>query len=142
MWRCLPLAVLVACSHADSAPPPPAAAPPPVAAPAPPVEPALDLSGKWECLWTDSDAQGSEMWMVMNDGESFNVTLTGRDPGGRYTGSVTGTVKNRALELAFKYMDGTRGTMKLVASKNGLILDGNSTRAKGGAVSHYGCSRA
>jgi hypothetical protein len=109
----------------------------PAAAPAD----ALDLSGKWECIWNVPGGSGAETWMLIQDGTAVRVTLTGKDPGGRYTGSMTGTATGRDVALAFEYHDKTKGTMQLKASANGKILDGDSTRAKGGTVSHYGCSR-
>ena len=55
---------------------------------------------------------------------------------------MKGTLTGRDLELSYKFNDGTRGTMKLKASANGKVLDGESTRAAAGArPQHYACSR-
>ncbi len=78
----------------------------------------------------------------MQDGASITITLRGTDPGGSYTGSMTGTIGGRSLALSYKYNDGTRGTMNLKASANGKVLDGESVRAADKATpQHYACSR-
>lgn len=77
----------------------------------------------------------------MQDGDSVTVTLRGSDPGGRYSGSMTGTISDRNLELTYKYHDGTRGKMSLRVSANGKVLDGESVRASAKArPQHYACS--
>jgi hypothetical protein len=116
-----------------------------VATPAPtPAAPAAnaDLSGRWGCSWNLPGASGDESWTLMHDGTSINVTLRGKDPGGRYTGSMTGTITDRKLELAYTYNDGTRGTMSLKVSANGKVIDGESVRASAKATpQHYACAR-
>lgn len=78
----------------------------------------------------------------MQDGTSITVTLRGTDPGGSYTGSMTGTVSGRSLALSYKYNDGIRGTMNLKASANGQVLDGESVRSgEKGTPQHYACAR-
>src|SRR3954471_13271410 len=83
--------------------------PSPVAA----AGPAADISGKWECMWNVPDGNGSETWMLMQDDGAIRITLTGHDPGGLYTGSATGTIKDRQVELAYKYQDGVSGTLTM-----------------------------
>jgi hypothetical protein len=117
-------------------------APRAAASPSAPPAPAMDLSGKWECLWNVAGGSGSETWMLIQEGEAVRVTLSGKDPGGRYTGAMTGAFRNSRLDLTFKYHDNTQGSMTLKASANGKILDGDSTRATSKVVSHYGCSRS
>jgi hypothetical protein len=121
------------------------AATPTAAAPvvAPVATPALDVSGRWECMWNLRDGNGVELWTLMQDGQGIRVTLSGRDPGGRYTGSMTGQIKDRDVRLDYRYHDGTHGTMTLKASANGKVLDGESRRANPKAVpQHYACSRS
>lgn len=101
-----------------------------------------DLSGRWDCVWNLPGGSGDESWTLMQDGTSITITLRGRDPGGSYTGSMTGTISGRSLALSYKFNDGVRGTMSLKASANGKVLDGESVRASPKArPQHYACSR-
>lgn len=107
----------------------------------PPAEPAVDVSGKWECSWTVAGASGTETWNMFQDGASLRATFTGRDPGGGYSGSMTGTIENRKIELFYKYTEGIQGTISAKVSANGKAIDGDETRADSKVVSHYGCNR-
>jgi hypothetical protein len=107
----------------------------------PPAEPAVDVSGKWDCSWTAPSVSGTETWNMFEDGESLRATLTGRDPGGYYAGSMTGTIKNRQLELSYKYTEGIQGTISAKVSANGKAIDGDETRATSKVISHYVCNR-
>jgi len=106
-----------------------------------PAEPPIDVSGKWECSWTVSGASGTETWNMFQDGASLRATFTGRDPGGGYSGSMTGTIENRKIELFYKYTEGIQGTISARVSANGKAIDGDETRAESKVVSHYGCNR-
>jgi hypothetical protein len=147
----LALSGLVACRGSD-----PASSPPPSgsgsaargsagtpSAPAATAAPVIeDLSGRWACTWDLADGSGDESWTLMQDGTSITVSLRGRDPGGSYSGSMTGTINGRSLELSYKFNDGTKGTMSLKASANGKVLDGESVRASAKArPQHYACAR-
>ena len=118
-----------------------ASAPARASAAPPPAEPAVDVSGKWDCSWTVPSASGTETWNMFEDGESIRATLTGRDPGGYYAGSMTGTIKNRQLELSYKYTEGIQGTISAKVSANGKAIDGDQTRATAKVISHYVCNR-
>jgi hypothetical protein len=118
-----------------------ASAAPRASSPPPPSEPAVDVSGKWDCSWAAPTVSGTETWNMFQDGESVRATFTGRDPGGGYAGSMTGTFKNRQLELSYKYTEGITGTISAKVSANGKAIDGEETRATSKVISHYGCNR-
>jgi hypothetical protein len=130
--------VLSACSGRVDPPPPP----PVVASPVAPPAPSVDLSGQWECSFGGRGFRGSETWTVTQQGTSLDVLLSGRDPGGRYGGTMTGQVLGSQVQLAYSFHDGTRGTMALVVAENATLLDGESRRANPDALpAHYSCSR-
>jgi hypothetical protein len=137
-WCCLLFAV--ACSN-NKTEPPKQTEPPKPTEPAKPVATAVDLSGKWECIWNVPDGDGSETWMLMQEGTAVRATLSGKDPGGKYSGTLTGTFDGKTLTGTSVIERNIKATVKMTLSANGKLLDGESKTAEGGTTSRYGCSR-
>ena len=117
-------------------------APVTVTAPAGKPAPSVDLSGRWDCTWNTPDAGGTETWILIHDGSAVRVNFVGRDPGGQYAGTMTGTAKGNEVAFAYEYTEGIKGTTKMKYSKVGKMMIGDSLRATPDVVTRYSCARS
>lgn len=126
--------LLAAAGCSDKKPTEAQAAPPPVAPPPPSAPKVASISGKWNCMYSNKIGGASETIMIVQDGASVKVNVTGWDDANhnKYFGQGTGKLEGDTWNITYTWQSGgVPNWHKLKVSSDGQTLSGPRGKTNG-----------